>query len=193
VSNSSYEKDDREFLADFLNITNPNKNPTFLQVNLSDNIILTPINLNNSELNSLYSIGGYLISSIKKNTTICTDCINSVGSKTYINYEYSKLVKIKNFRQNTLFYCNSLTFQLFVSMEEIFRNFYGVVSEQNINISELFINKITKAVLDVNHILPCHKLKKIVRRFVVFRLKIAKQKKGLKKIYASKSVMLSEL
>jgi hypothetical protein len=82
VSRSSYQKDDREFLADFLDTVNTKTSPSYSNVHLPDSVPLQSFILNNSELNSLYSIGGYLITSIRKNSQTCTNCINSVGSKT---------------------------------------------------------------------------------------------------------------
>lgn len=70
MSKGSYDGDDREFLNNFLDIIKPKKTPSYSKVDLPDNLILTKANLTNSELNSLYSIAGYLISSITK-TCIC--------------------------------------------------------------------------------------------------------------------------
>lgn len=73
-------------------------------------------------------------------------------------------------------------------MESIFKKYYSIVSSQNINLKEFFLEQMSK---NINIDLPdCHKLKtKIMKRFVIFRLRISLKKSKLStKKLASKSV-----
>lgn len=178
VTNSSYDKDDREFLSGFLDIipkTSPkiNYSPVQLPRDIPDNIQL----LNLSEKNSLYHIAGYIIHSIKKTTKTCNNCILAVGSTNFkkSTENISKLMRLKAFKKDTLFYCNMVTFIFFCEMESIFRKFYDIVSVQNIDLMSFYVEKIVNNCM-FNDL--CHNLKyKIIKRFVVFRLKIASKKK----------------
>jgi len=114
--NTNYETDSGTLLADFL------KRPTkkILNKQSEEMPVIQPeithklIKLDNLELNSLYYVCGYIICSICKNQKICEKCINSAGSKTYdSNVKYSRLVSLKCYRKNTLFFVNDKTFNFF--------------------------------------------------------------------------------
>lgn len=98
---SNYNKDDGEIIGCSLNT---NKAKTVEECTA---IVLHPkdnIHIDNIELNLLYNIAGYIISSIIKCTRVCLECLDSVGSKQYDpNQKYSKLVQLRCFRKNTLF------------------------------------------------------------------------------------------
>jgi hypothetical protein len=83
TSTSSYEEDDRQFLAGFLDIITDYK-VEYDQVQLPAKVPEVTVNLRFSELNSLYNIAGYLLRSIKNTTKTCSQCVNSAGSTTPI-------------------------------------------------------------------------------------------------------------
>jgi hypothetical protein len=150
------------------------------------------MNLNIGELNSFYNVCGYLVNSINNNFKTCSKCILFVGSKTANNLRFSKLTQIKRYKQNSLFFCNEITFLNFIDLEPVFRKYYDVVSIMNIDIKNFYLCKMLD--LDVfSHVLSCHNLKKnIISRFISFRLKISGRRKlNLRKKYASKSLFRS--
>lgn len=164
---------------------------------IPNNYIPPVVQLNNAELNSLYNICGYILNSIRKNFKVCTHCMEAAGSRTFINFKYAKLVRFKCFKQNTLYFCNENTFNMCVKMETIFRQYLDIVScQKNVNLKDFFMGKISDECVTFEHLPICHNLKtKIIRRFVVFRLKIAskKSKKERHLVYASKSLMAVQL
>jgi hypothetical protein len=83
TSTSSYEEDDRQFLAGFLDIITDYK-VEYDQVQLPAEVREVTVNLRFSELHSLYNIAGYLLRSIKNTTKTCSQCVNSAGSTTPI-------------------------------------------------------------------------------------------------------------
>lgn len=64
VSSGSYDYDDREFLAEFLDVKYPKV--THSKAIIPNNYIAPNIKFNDAELNALYNICGYILNSIKK-------------------------------------------------------------------------------------------------------------------------------
>lgn len=171
---TSYEEDDREFFSEFINVIECCPKQQYDTVKLPDTISEC-VALNYSELNSLYNIAGYIISSIKKTSKTCDICVNSVGSQQPFEMVFTKFSYIKCFRAKTLFFCHESVFYFFVDMEDVFRKYYAIVRNQNINLKQFFVDHMSK--IDVPIISSCHNLKnKVISRFVVFRLKIASKK-----------------
>lgn len=185
-STSSYDEDDRQFLSGFLDSIETTK-PKYDVVRLPTEIKEPIYNLSHSELNSMYNVCGYILQSIKKTSKTCETCINAAGSKSPLVKKFAKFSLIKRFREHSLFFCNEYLFYFFLEMESIIRKYLSIVSSQNVNLKEFFFGKIIN--LQIN--LPeCHNLKeKIIKRFIVFRLKIySKKYKSSSKKHASKSV-----
>lgn len=190
VSKGSYDQDDREFLSDFLDVVdNKPRKKEYSLVTIPADIVSKDITLNNSESNSLYNLSGYIITSIRRCSKTCNSCIESVGSKNFNSEEYSRLVSLKCFQRNCLFYCNYNTFICFIEMEKIFREFKFTLEQKNVNLKDFFLEKFNQ--INTDHILQCHNLhKKIKVRFLIFRLKIAGKKKigNISNLYGSKSM-----
>jgi len=189
VSRGSYDEDDRHILSGFIDVLdNSSPNTTLKEVQLPIEIDEPDMNLCNGELNSLYNVCGYIIHSIKQKSKLCSFCLSSVGSNKSINTAFSKLTKLKRFKKGCLFFCNEITFNLFLSYEGIFRKYYFIIKDQNCDIKQFLICKM-KEIVNV-HIPNCHKLLDfIINRYVLFRLKIAgKNKIKLANKYGSKSV-----
>lgn len=183
---SSYEEDDREFLTDFIKVIDISQAPKYDEVKIPE-IISFNFRLNNSEVNSLYNIAGYIIHSIKKTSKTCQKCIDAIGSSQPVFKNFSKFTRIKSFNNNSLFFCCEYVFCFFIDLESIFRKFYSIVCVQNIDLKIFFVNKMKDVLLDIPN---CHDLKnKIIRRYVTFRLKISSKKHiKLTQKYASKSL-----
>lgn len=174
-SSSSYDQDDREFLPGFLDSTGAEK-PSYENVQLPAYIEPPMFNPTHSELNSLYNICGYILQSIIKTSSTCTDCVSAAGSKTPIYNSFAKFTSLKRFREHSLFFCSEVLFYFFLEMETIFRKYISIVCKQNINLKEFFFKKMSSLSVDMP---DCHKLRsKIIKRFVMFRLKIYSKKYG---------------
>jgi len=101
AKNSNYEQDDREFIGDFLSKSKKIKFEPFSNISEPKR----DIHLCNIQLNVLYNIAGYNVSSIiKNNTVICKLCLDSVGCKNYTSIKYSKLVQLKYFRKKNFIF-----------------------------------------------------------------------------------------
>lgn len=127
--------------------------------------------LSNLELNSLYYVCDYIISSICKNQTLCDSCIDSAGSKTYDStIKHSKLVSLKCYRQKTLFFVNNQTFDYFLEMNIIIRKYLPYVKQTHCNIVQFFIEKMKH--IECNTLKQCHDVaNKIKIRFIKFKLR----------------------
>lgn len=111
TSKGNYDQDEGEFLLDYLDVIHVTKPVIYSQVKLPKNFVVSKINLSNREVNSLYNIIiGYLTDSIKKCSKTCPECLNSVESKSFKSTQYSRLVQLKCFKKNCLFFCNVKTF-----------------------------------------------------------------------------------
>lgn len=195
VSKGSYDEDERQFLSGFLDVL-PSTSPVkiYNEVVLPEVIPNPALQLNFGELNSLYNVCGYIVNSINKICKTCQNCIYAVGSKKCVNYKFSKLTQVKRYKKDCLFFCNEITFTDFIELEAVFRKYYNIVLDQNIDIQKFLISKIN----DLNvfsHIPSCHNLENnIIKRYVMFRLKISgKRKHLLSKKYGSKSVFASTI
>lgn len=152
---------------------------------------LTFKQLSNVELNSLYNIAGYIIKSISKNCKICTECLLSVGSKNAYSSTFSKLVELKCYTKNSLYFVNKSTFRIFIKLEQMFIYYSKYfLNIENTNIKAFLTAKFKEVPAD--HILNCHNLySKIVRRFIVLRLHIHQRKYTFNKgRYDSKSMAM---
>lgn len=147
----------------------------------------TTFNLNYSEINSLYNIAGYIISSIKRTSKTCDSCVSSLGSLQPIKMVFTRFSYIKCYKKNTLFFCNEIAMDFFIEMESIFRKYINFISSQNIDVKLFFINKMKEINTSIE---KCHNIKyKIISRFTTFRLKIISKKKQQKTArFASKSL-----
>ncbi|KAF5280693.1 hypothetical protein FQA39_LY05341 [Lamprigera yunnana] len=93
----------------------------------------------------------------------CKEC----DYKTVWKYLLKGHVKIHTsdrYRNNSLFFCNDATFMFFIDMEAVFRLFYDIVTPQNINAKDFFVNNMK--LLPEAHISVRHNLKfKIISRY----------------------------
>lgn len=196
VQSGNYENDDRQFLSEFLDILLKNRSVTShyttADISLSTNIKEDQIFLNRTEMNILYYVSGYIISSIKKNEKVCDYCINFTKSPTVLYRDYNLLTRIKENKQKPFFYETIETFQFFIQMERIFRLYYAQLSSVNINLKAFFLTKFGEIQISLP---DCHNLKnKIINRFYIFRVRNSYGKKMLnKKVYGSKSVAMHQI
>lgn len=122
VSNSSYEEDDCKFLGSFLNIHKPAVTKLPLQTFPELNIPLLNLD-DDTELNVLYYIAGNILYSTSKISTVCNQCIISASSTNEQSYEYAKLVRLKRYKEHTLYFVYESVFQYFREMENVMRSY----------------------------------------------------------------------
>lgn len=155
-ASSSYEEDDRELLSGFLEtVSDANAKHKYDEVKLPTTIAEPRLNLSHSELNSLYNISGYLVSSIKKVSKTCKECLSVVGSQRPIYATFTKFTQLKRFRENTLFFCNETAFCFFLEMESVFCKYISIVLNQNIDLKQFYLEKMKQIELNIPN---CHKL-----------------------------------
>jgi hypothetical protein len=180
---SSYSEDDRTFLSGFLE-TLKEKKPDYKTISVPRNVPSKGLNLNYSELNALYNICGYIICSIQRTSKVCETCIGSIGSKKPLYTKYSKLVLIKQYKNETLFFASEELFYFFLEMESVFIKYLEFIQDKNVNIKEFYFKEMEQLQINTPN---CHNLKnKIIRRYIVFRLRTYfKKTKGKGDKYAS--------
>lgn len=96
---------------------------------------------------------------------------------------------------NSLYYVNVKTFKMFLKLEQIFRHYSKYFNKiKNIDLKSFLFKKCKK--INADHILTCHNLScKIMKRYVIFRLRIFYKKDKNNnnktcKIYDSKSMAM---
>lgn len=193
---ASYDKDDGRIICDFLNYPKKKASET-KAVEQCTAITLSPkdnIHIDNIELNILYNIAGYIIVSIIKCNKTCAKCLDSVGSKQYDPYQkYTKFVQLRCFRKNALFFVNHETFEYFYNMEIVIRQYIFYFKNITCNFLSFYMDKMKDIVC--HRIQCCHQLPKtIMKRFILYRMRISCKKRDIKKkIYSSKTMAMHSI
>lgn len=207
IVSGNYEEDDSEYLCGFLEyLSKTRKKDDVFNSSIASSSALSAItnkiplfdsnaviNYNNKEMNSLYNIVGYCLKSVEKTCITYCNCIQSVGSKKLLNFPFSKLVRIKCYNNNTLYFINKPTFEVFLKLENIYRHYrpyFHIMRE--VNLHEFLVDKFNS--IPADHILNCHNLrKKLFKKFAMVRLKFKNKHKNLllqRKYYDSKSMAM---
>lgn len=87
---------------------------------------------------------------------MCNKCIGSAGSTSLPNFKYSKLVQLRCYRKNTLFFVNEKTFLFFIEMEKVIRLYLPKIENLNINVNNYFNKKIKN--MTCSNLKHCHNL-----------------------------------
>lgn len=140
------------------------------------------IELNIAERNSLFSLAGYLISKINNTKSVCEECLSSIlasQSDSILN-KNAQLSLEKANDINKFFFVKDNVFDFFYEMEVTCRNVTQNFSSVQQNISEKCVKELEKIIHSFDE--SCDKHDKIsnviIKKFVLLRLKISKQKKG---------------
>lgn len=178
ITTGNYDYDDNEYLSDFLEyLSKKGKKDNISDSSISSTIInaIPPfdnkvtVKYNNKEMNSLYNIAGYCLKSVKKTCITCCNCIQSVGSKKSSKFTFSKLVRLRCYNVNTLFFINESTFQVFLKLDNIYRHYslYFHVM-RDVNLHKFLFDKFNAVPAD--HIPNCHNLReKLMKKFTTVR------------------------
>jgi hypothetical protein len=100
---SSYEEDDHDFLSGFLDTLHEQK-PVHEIRDIPENLPTSTLNLNYSELNSLYNICGYILCIIKKTSKTCQTCLDAAGLQKPLHKTFTKFTNLKKFKEQALFF-----------------------------------------------------------------------------------------
>jgi len=122
VCRSNYE-DDAQYIPGFLDLIAEHKSK-FCNKSNTD-LPYVPAaqeveELNYMESNILYSVAGYIVTSIKKNTTLCKHRIQSLGSTHRNLSQHVKLTRLRSYKNNTSFFVSNETLEVFKKLEYIF-------------------------------------------------------------------------
>lgn len=137
TSSSSYEEDGREFLSGFLDSIQV-QCQDYKYVILPPNISEPQFNLSSSELNSFYNVCSYILQSITKTSKTLGLKNLHLGIENSLNTVYWK-----DFENIHYFFVMKWYFAFFLDMESIFKK-YSIVSSQNINLKEFFLEQMSK-------------------------------------------------
>nr|XP_029721568.1 uncharacterized protein LOC115262813 [Aedes albopictus] len=194
VQGSSYDQDEREWLIDFatnvkqLKQNKANEKQTQVPVineltRLGNQAALD--RMNSSEKNVVYHIAGMIVHKVAKHGAVCHQCIEKcLATEPYIS-DYSKLTITKDFTGQALVYVNEETFLFFLKSEIVFRS--ELENTKNENVFDVIESQLLQ--IPAAHLIPCHDLKrKLIRRFLYFRLKIHEPKKVHKNKFDSRSM-----
>jgi hypothetical protein len=145
----------------------------YCSVNNVDVVLSDFINeLGTVELNCLYNVAGYVVSSIfkKENCSVCSAAVKCSMRPSDMQSDVTQLVFIKEYRAGCLVYCTQLTFDLLLFTEQIFRKSQSQFFTAVGNVAK----KLTAQINDttINFVFPnCHNIKhKIINRYVTVRL-----------------------
>ena len=117
--NCSNQQDDGMFVAEFIDVSQLNSSPS----NEDDEDLLTACEclvntktetvLDSVELNSLYYLAGYIVTSIRTNETTCDVCIESLqlnSDEEHVDSVVTQLVRLKEFVPGCLVSCGQAVF-----------------------------------------------------------------------------------
>lgn len=97
------------------------------------------------------------------------------------DYKYAKLIKLRCYKENTLFFVNENVFQYFREMENVMRTYLPYINDIYVDLKSFFrfkMSNITSTVIE-----NCHNLlSKIMDRFIIFRMKMCCKKILIMKI-----------
>lgn len=181
IPGSSYASDDREWLMDLttsirnLNPQNTNSNnntrdiENLIEVEYSNDVFEDTL-FDNSERNQIYHVGGYILRSVTMNYTVCEACLSPCISDSPYLKSFTKYTILKDYTGDALFYITEPVYMFFVALERIFReNISSMSTSDNIPSQMTALMMLIRTSIFEE----CHEIRrKIIDRFVTFRLRI---------------------
>ena len=178
VKSSSYNYDNSDFLAEFLDNTELKKvkddsNEIEFVLEFVSNIENHP-KLNSLDKNCLYYVLGYIISRIEKYDRHCEKCLSflKVNSSSYVNEDINKFIIIADYNGNCLTHCDPTIFEnVILPVDSAIRNLEESHFDSNKNDLALKIKKASDVLTEKINFPNCHKIKdRLLNRFIKFRL-----------------------
>ena len=171
----SYDLDDGDFLADFLDKHKVADVPVADESD--DNIIYNEISftdipfLCDAELASLYYLAGYIVSRIINSNKTCDICIGAITVSSSVGH-YASLQSLKSYKDGCLKSCSEPLFDIFIRAESVFRSTNLELLHHRKNVRKLLNTAMEEACDDIEFP-KCHNVKSVsLRRFVLLRLRI---------------------
>lgn len=194
VRNSSYDTDDRDWLIEFPSNIKQLKQTRTMRVEQKAFVAnnLCSLNkqaalerMNDTEKNVIYHIAGMIVYKVAKHGAVCHQCIEKCTASTPFVSDFSKLTITKDFTGQALVYVNEETFIFFLKLELVLRS--ELENLENNNVFDYIESQLLH--VPATHMISCHDLKrKLIRRFLNFRLKIQESKKVHKNRFDSRSM-----
>ncbi|XP_055622060.1 uncharacterized protein LOC129765675 [Toxorhynchites rutilus septentrionalis] len=195
VSGSSYETDDTDWLLNFPSNVKQLKEKKAIEERKVPVINeLTKIDtqtalkkINDNEKNVVYHLAGMIVYKVAKHDAVCQQSVEKcLATEPFIS-DYTKLTITKDFTGQALVYVNEPTFIFFLKLEIVFRS--ELENMENDTVFDVIEAQLAN--IPATHFIECHDLKKkLIRRFLYFRLKIHQPKKIHKNKYDSRSMAM---
>ena len=186
----SYELDDGELLAEFVDVHVPPPPPSASSADESENLpsavqalwesvdCEVVADLPQSEKDALFYVAGYCVQAVNKQHTLCVDCLECVlASKNQSQHPSAVLTELKNYVPGSLLQVSDTVFSMFLFLEMQFRCVQNSILIGELSISDI----ICKFVLASVHFeLPdCHNIKaNLISKFVRARVHFFCKKKN---------------
>lgn len=188
---SSYHPDENEWLIDFPSHIRQHAKAKEKQKALPAINNLTVITaqsaleiVNDTEKNVVFYIAGMIVHKVAKHGAVCHKCVEKCMAMSP-DCRYGNFTMLNDYTGQALLYVNEATFMFFLKLEIVFR------SEIDNYCNEEKFDTIEYQLINIKaeHIPTCHDLKrKLIRRFLYFRLKIHNPKKVHKNKSDSRSM-----
>lgn len=204
VRNSSYETDDREFLSGFIDhlncsIVDQQSNSSQSTCGTQETLDLSLVeisgmakqilsSLSNAEANAMFHVAGYIMGSIKKNTSTCTHCLKFCITSFPFDKSFGKFSSfLASARGRPFCYASELIFHFIACMESIIQDHF---TEKSV-IDKSKIDQVKRSLMSLPLELPsCHNVKtKLIKRYVQFKLKADRVRKVRKRRFDSRSML----
>ena len=176
----SYQQDDGEFLADFLEqpVRVPAEPPAIV-IHLSEEPSSSTQELPQAERDSLYNLAGYCLHSIKQNEKTCDRCMHAVTrGQDEAAHHSAGLSQLKEYRAGCLMHISAKAYDMLLNVELMFRRAQSTLMKDT-NVKRRLV---AEAEFRNRHIdLPsCHGIKsKLLNKFINARLHFYCKKKNV--------------
>lgn len=197
VLNSSYSYDPNEWLVSFSGKLESIKSLPVESIKtksiekLEDNESNEQIDVmfQESEEQAIYYIAGAILHSLHKKGTLCDSCIDSCTTGNQNSNDLSLLTSFRDYNGHALIYINLETYTFFTELEKIFFHHIERLKTSQEDVSQIFLDLMIG--VNAQHFASCHGMKmKIVRRYILFRLRSSMTKPERQKRYDSKSMSM---
>lgn len=194
VSNTSYENSSHDWLVDFtekldsIKSFEPNESKTSDQdENVEEPEYQYEKKFQDSEEQAIFYIAGVILHRLKHKNTLCDQCIGCCTDKNESSEDLALFTSLKDYTGHALIYINVSTYSFFAQLERIFsENIDNLKTSDEDIFKKLFDMMIG---VEAAHFTTCHNMKnKIVRRFILFRLRSSMSKPERQRKYDSKSM-----
>ena len=170
-ASSNYDKDDRQYIAEFLDTSCSSE-----VSDQADDVLLSLLDseeqLSQDEANSLYYLAGYTLQSVKKQGQTCEECFSAAKDNDRVSGASNKPVAYTSLREfknvNFLCYVNDAVYNQFVLWEQVVRDQLPHIKSTPNIAQRLYDNCMLHTELSLP---PCHSLvNKLCRKFLNARL-----------------------